>query len=195
MTYDGKPLQSGSMPDRHLMVDIETLDVEPTAAVVALAAVVFDPRSTTDDNEFAVTISKRSNIDQGRSVSQSTLEWWNAQDLAAKAAVFNNPNQTDLRSAMVRFASWCNRLRPTCTRIWAKDPDFDVVILRETFKTLGIFWPFKFWEARSCRTAMEMAYPEGDFPMVEVDGPLHDPLVDCKKQVLEIQHAYHILKC
>lgn len=41
---------------------------------------------------------------------------------------------------------------------------------------------------------MELAYPEGNFPMVEVDGPLHDALVDAKKQVVEIQHVYHVLE-
>jgi hypothetical protein len=28
---------------------------------------------------------------------------------------------------------------------------------------------------------------------VEVTGPLHDALADAKKQVLEVQHAYHVL--
>ena len=40
---------------------------------------------------------------------------------------------------------------------------------------------------------MELAYPLGDFPAVDVDGALHDALVDAKKQVVEVQHAFHIL--
>jgi hypothetical protein len=122
------------------------------------------------------------------------LDWWSQQSAEARAAVFNGPHQT-LPLALTNFCSWANRLRPTCTRIWAKDPDFDVAILRHACRQLGIMWPFKFWESRSCRTAMEMAYPEGDFPRVHVEGAEHDAIVDVKKQILEIQHAYFVLGC
>jgi hypothetical protein len=41
---------------------------------------------------------------------------------------------------------------------------------------------------------MELAYPEGDFPWVHMDGPAHDALADAKKQAVEIQHVYHVLE-
>ena len=153
-------LYSGSMPDRHLMCDIETLDVNEDAAIVQIAACTFDPRKdgSAHEEEWSCTISRESNQGHGREVSQSTLDWWSQQSAEARAAVFNGPHQT-LPLALTNFCSWANRLRPTCT------------------------------------TAMEMAYPEGDFPRVHVEGAEHDAIVDVKKQILEIQHAYFVLGC
>jgi hypothetical protein len=44
------------MPDRHLMVDIETLDTQISAAIVSIGAVVFDPRGEDYQETFSLTI-------------------------------------------------------------------------------------------------------------------------------------------
>ena len=184
-----------AMPDKALMIDIETLDTAITAAVVAIGAVVFNPRGEGfDEGEtFHMTMSQRSNVAHGRTVSQSTLEWWAMQTPEAQASVFDGPH-VPFNLALNEFVRWVNRLSPTCTRVWAKSPDFDCSILIHACAEQGVYWPFKFWEARCCRTIMELAYPLGDFPVVAIDGPAHDALVDAKKQVLEIQHAFHVLQ-
>jgi len=179
------------MPDRHLMVDIETFDTEVTATILAIGAVVFDPRADElEANQWHSTISTKSQHD--RTVSEDTQEWWRQQDQDAQDSVFKGA-QLPLAIALADFTRWINRQRPTCTRIWAKSPDFDCSILKNACEQHGVLWPFKFWEARCCRTAMELAYPEGDFPHVALDGSKHDALADAKKQAIEIQHAYHIL--
>lgn len=187
---------SQSMPDRHMMIDIETLDTDVTAAIVSIAAVTFNPRGNGSEREdkFRLTIDERSNRFHGRTVSDATVAWWETQSLEAKHATFGGPH-TELSSALRQFTRWINELRPTCTRVWAKDPDFDISILRHACQSLNLIWPFKFWENRSCRTAMELAYPEGNFPHVVMDGPAHDSLADAQKQVIEIQHVYHVLRC
>lgn len=189
-------IRSSPMPDRHMMIDIETLDVTHDAAIVAIGAVTFNPRAEGIEGEetFKLTIDQRSNEIHGRSVSESTLAWWGQQPAEAQDATFGGPH-VELSTALRKFTEWINELRPTCTRVWAKDPDFDVVILRHACGELGIRWPFNFWESRSCRTAMEMSYPEGDFPSMLMDGPKHDALADAKVQCLEIQHAYYVLGC
>ena len=184
------------MPDRNLMVDIETLDTEVSAAIVSIAAITFDPRGEgiNDEETFRLTIDQRSNEAHGRTVSDGTLAWWSVQSPEAWNATFGGPH-VELSTALRQFTNWINCLKPTCTRIWAKDPDFDVNILRHACDGLNIRWPFRFWEGRSCRTAIELAYPEGDFPHIVMDGPAHDAFADAKKQVVEIQHAYHVLNC
>ena len=177
-----------------MMLDIETLDTEPSAAIIAIGAVSFNPRGAgyEEDDTFHMTISKRSNLAHDRSVSQSTLAWWKNQSQEAQQSVFGGPH-TPLHLALDGFTRWVNRHSPTCTRIWAKSPDFDCVIMINACKAQGIYWPFKFWEARCVRTIMELAYPKGDFPWMEMDGPAHDALADAKRQVLEVQHAYHVI--
>ena len=184
------PLLSVPMPDRHMMVDIETLDTEITAVILSIAAVVFDPRGIEPEtSQFSMTIE---HTKQGeRTTSQSTIDWWKQQDPIAYETAFGGT--TPLNMVLSEFAWWINRLQPTCTRIWAKSPDFDCSILRHACVQQNIIWPFKFWENRCVRTIMELAYPMGDFPSIELDGPEHDALVDAKKQVIEVQHAYHVL--
>jgi len=182
------------MPDRHLMIDIETLDINVTAAIVSIGAVTFDPRGEDTDGEmFSVTIDQDSNQFHSRSISQSTLDWWSIQSKEAQDRTFGGPH-TELSTALRNFTIWINRLNPTCTRVWAKDPDFDIKILEHACQGLNIRWPFKFWENRSCRTAMELAYPEGDFPKIVLNGAKHDALTDARAQVTEIQHSYFILR-
>ena len=178
------------------MIDIETLDTDVTAAIVSIAAVTFNPRGEGIDDEetYRVTVDQRSNRFHGRTVSDATVAWWEAQSPEARDLTFGGPH-TELSSALRQFTRWVNCLSPTCTRIWAKDPDFDIKILAHACEGLNIRWPFRFWESRSCRTAMELAYPEGDFPEVLMDGPAHDAFADAKKQVIEIQHCYHVLEC
>ena len=194
VTYTGSAVLSRSMPDRHMMVDIETCAIDPRAAIVAIGAVVFDPRGEELGKQWATTISIASNTIINRLVDPLTMQWWEQQDQEAQDATFKGP-QLDIRHALTEFTGWINRLRPTCTRIWAKDPDFDVATLQNACKQLNIVWPFKFWEARSCRTAMEMAYPMGDFPQMLMDGPKHDALADARVQALEIQHSFFVLGC
>lgn len=176
------------------MIDIETLDTEVSAAIVSIAAITFNPRGESIEHEetFRTTIDQRSNRVHGRTVSDATVAWWEAQSPEARNATFKGPHD-ELSSALRKFTKWINCLRPGCTRVWAKDPDFDVNILRHACEGLDIRWPFKFWENRSCRTAIELAYPEGDFPYIIMDGPAHDAFADAKKQVLEVQHVYHVL--
>ena len=195
MIYNGEMILSQAMPDRHVMIDIETLDTSITAAILAIGAVTFNPRGIGyDEEEFHLTISKKSNIAHGRSVSDGTVKWWSIQSPEAQASVFDGPHVA-LPLALDNFARWLNRMKPTCTRVWAKSPDFDCSILKHACDEQGIIWPFKFWEARCCRTIMEAAYPLGDFPVMAMEGPKHDALADAKLQVLEIQHAYHVLGC
>ncbi len=184
-------LQSVPMADRHLMIDIETYDVEITAVILSIGAVAFNPRGETLDDEFHIKLSTASQSD--RTTSDSTVTWWEQQDEDAREATFGG-KKIPINIALTAFVHYINRLKPTCTRVWAKSPDFDISILAHACKQQSIRWPFKFWESRCNRTINELAYPEGDFPHMEVDGPKHDALADAKRQALEIQHAYHVLK-
>ena len=188
-------VSSAPMADKNLMIDIETLDTSITSAIIAIGAVTFDPRGAIyDDETFLLTVSKKSNLAHGRTVSDSTVAWWDAQDQDAQDAVFRGPH-TPLNLALAEFVRWVNRQVPTCTRIWAKSPDFDCSIMINACTEQNIYWPFKFWESRCVRTIMDLAYPEGDFPHIALEGPKHDALVDAKVQALQVQHSYFVLGC
>jgi len=185
-------LSFGVMPDRHMMIDIETLDTAVTAAILAIGAVVFNPRGEILEDTFHVTISADENEKHGRTVSRSTVAWWHQQDQEAQDAVFKGPH-VPLNLALANFAQWVNRMVPTCTRVWAKSPDFDCNILIHACAEQNVLWPFKFWEGRCVRTIMELAYAGGDFPHIDMEGPKHDALADAKLQAMQVQHSYYVL--
>ncbi len=185
-------LSFGAMPNRHMMIDIESYDTAVTAAILAIGAVVFNPRGDVLEDSYHVTISREDNEKQGRTVSQSTVDWWSQQDQDAQDSVFKGPH-IPLNLALANFARWANRLQPTCTRIWAMSPDFDCNILIHACSEQNVHWPFKFWEGRCVRTVKELAYANGDFPYIAMEGPKHDALADAKLQATQVQHAYYVL--
>jgi len=193
--------KEGLMPDRACMVDIETLSTLPNAAIITIGAVLFDPRGEDTEEtlrEHAMLfgpISFESNEAEGRHISASTMAWWLKQSPEAQAGLFEG-DVVPLRAALERFRQWVNNASPAPTRFWAKDPTFDGVILEDAFRSMGLMWPFKFWETRSVRTCMELAYPpgglRGDFPQIGV-GVAHNAVDDSIRQCLSIQHAHHVL--
>lgn len=187
------------MPDKALMVDIETMDTCATAAILTIGAVIFDPFGLdTEDsiranekNLFKATISLEDNQAQGRTFSAGTIAWWLQQEKAAQDALFQG-HIDNLKQALTKFRMFIQQgIQPG--RIWAKSPDFDCVILQNAFNSVGIMWPFKFWESRCVRTVTELAYPEGDAPVIGV-GVAHNALDDSIRQALMVQHCNHVLQ-
>jgi inhibitor of KinA sporulation pathway (predicted exonuclease) len=105
-------------------------------------------------------------------------------------------NIINLRPALEQFRQFIANAKPRPTRIWSKDPDFDVVILKHAMQQMDMMWPFQFWESRSVRTIMELAYPpgglKGDFPTIGT-GVAHDAVDDSIRQVLAVQHSHKVL--
>lgn len=182
-----------------LMTDIETLDTGPNASVLSVALVAFD-RGGEDTEEsirddpgrwFYTTISRDSNAQHNRTESGSTLAWWAEQNKAAWDALTDGEQQ-ELPTAMRDIRRWFQALRPRPQFMWANDPDFDVVILRQAAEAVGSQWIIPFWSNRSLRTIKDLAYPNGDAPRIGV-GTAHNALDDTIRQVLLCQHCYRVL--
>ena len=66
-----------------IMIDLETLDVLPSATILSIGAVKFDPFGDEVNESSAVKFYTRVDIDScdhiGATVSQSTLDWWASQ--------------------------------------------------------------------------------------------------------------------
>jgi len=185
------------MSDFHCMVDIETLSTEATAAVLAIGAVMFNPRGGDEEDTlvetFFIRISLDSNEKYDRHMSSGTIKWWMSQSEDARTKTFSG-DMSPLNFALRDFGTWCRTFETQPTRIWAKSPDFDCSILEHACKTTHQDWPFKFWDTRCVRTITELAYPEGNAPKIGV-GVAHDALDDAKRQVLMVQHCYKVLSC
>ncbi len=145
----------------HMMVDIETMDTRPSAAILSIGACVFDPLGDDVSETFEVLMSLESNEAEGRTISAATVAWWLNQAKEAQDALFKG-KITGLRHGLAKFKVWAAGHNPRVQRIWANDPDFDVVILSDAMKSVGGQWPFAYWMNRSVRTVAELAFPDKD---------------------------------
>jgi len=177
-----------------IMVDIETMDVIPTAAIVSIGAVHFDvagkdSHESLAKHSFNVNISLESNEKFGRTMSASTIEWWLKQSKDAQKSLFRDPLMP-LNTALLKYRMWLES--KTADRYYANDPDFDIVILNHAFKSINDNSPFAYHQHRSLRTTIELAYPDDPMPNVE-SGTAHDARDDAIKQAIMVQHCYHQL--
>lgn len=122
-----------------VMIDIETLDTAPTAAILSIGAVKFDlargavgngPR---DRFHRAVSLS----FDEFRlfTVSRSTVDFWLSQSAEARRAVVAGDEPTervDFEAALDGLASFVARAE----RVWARGPAFDLAILRHAYRVV-----------------------------------------------------------
>lgn len=178
-----------------LMIDLETLDTSPTAVVLSLGAVAFDPYSNTQGPTFYVEFTNflEQQTGVGRTISPSTVLWWMGQNAAAREVFQKKETSNERCSPLWGLTFFADYLKPLgIKRVWAKDPDFDVVILRSLYETNapGLAFPFKYSAGRSVRTVEDMPFaPLRDSPPVA-----HNALEDAIAQATRVQEIFACLQ-
>lgn len=181
----------------HLMVDIETLDTQPSATVLSIGACTFDPHQPVQSGEhhddvynstFYQVISAESNQAAGRTISAGTVMWWMSQEKDAQAKLFERP--VTLVSALTDFRIWVQNLNPLPHWVWANSPSFDLTILRSAFSSVNAGrFPFGFWAERDVRTIKHLAWPNDEVPDYRI-GTHHGALDDAKSQAKLVRMAH-----
>ena len=75
---------------KHVMIDIEALDKKPTAAIVSLAAAVFDPMTGRVDASMYRTVNIESSEAAGGTIGADTVKWWFKKSREVQAAVLSD---------------------------------------------------------------------------------------------------------
>lgn len=163
----------GLREQTHLMFDIETLDTKPTAVVLSVAAVLFTPYNGMYSDALNVTLSVPEQLKLGRTVDQSTWDFWAKQDKEVRDAQFFS-DTSSLETLRANVKELINK----ADYLWANDPDFDLVILRDLVG-YDLRWPF--WKHRSFRTMKMLKGPPAYTPL-----KAHDPLEDARAQAKSI---------
>lgn len=167
----------------HLMLDLETLDTEPTSVVLSIGAVLFD--QTGIKSEFYVDMNFESQLLAKRTQSQSTMNWWLNQQSGRK---FNLP-VTPYGDQLMEFLLWLN---PRVNidkefRIWGNGSGFDVSILEHLLKSKNQPVPWYYFQIRDLRTFKE--YVANNEPIREgAKEASHNALEDAKDQ------AYYVIR-
>lgn len=192
-----------------LMIDIETMGTRPTAPIVSIGACLFDPRC---QNSFEY-LSKYSfvclvDLDDATKHSPSgiesgTVKWWLGQsDAAIKRLVTGEMlNLKDALTQLWQFATDRGSKTPEAVRqlpvpkmIWAKSPDFDCKIIEHACRSAGVMYPFQYFNQRCVRTAVDLAFPDGEESRPAfTTGVHHDARDDAVNQAMMIQACYSAL--
>lgn len=94
-----------------------------------------------------------------RTISQSTLKWWEGQSAEAREALdyAKSPECPSLAQALDSLTAWLGKLGETHdVYLWGNGSDFDVAMLNHAYKQISDFVPWNFRNARDMRTLYDI---------------------------------------
>jgi DNA polymerase III epsilon subunit-like protein len=172
-----------------VMIDLETLDVLPTATILTIGAVKFDPFGDDVKNPTCEKFYVRVDVDScdriGCTVSQSTLDWWANQSQAAQNEAFDPANRIPIEDALQQLYKFCWGAK----RVWSHGVGFDLIILEHLFRKVGRSIPWSFWEARDTRTLYDIGINPNRPPVLA-----HHALEDAWNQAVGVQNVLNTLR-
>lgn len=154
-----------------VMVDIETLGLNPGATIISIGAVEFGPGRLGET--FYRSVDLESCQDAGLDIDAGTLDWWIRMDSDTQDQLMGGD---DLSTVLSDFSDW---LTPV-DEVWANSPSFDCEMLEAAYDAVDIQVPWEYYEERDFRTLKNL--PVAADIDQEHDGDEHDALDDAKHQ-------------
>jgi exodeoxyribonuclease VIII len=165
------------------MIDIETLATSPDSVVLTVGAIKFDPfEDTIGDDGFYMRLDVDEQSELDRHIDESTVEWWGKQAEDVREEALGDHDRQELTV----FAAALNKFLVGSKKIWAQGPVFDIVILENLYRQIGIPTPWSYWQIRDSRTLFGV---HGD-PREKGKAGLHNALEDCISQAGAVQQVY-----
>lgn len=166
------------------MLDLETLSTRPNAVILSIGAVKFDPFSERIDVDDGLNlrICVDEQISLNRHIQEETIQWWGQQPKDVQDEAFS----PDDRISLELLYKTLNKFLVGVDNIWCQGPVFDIAILEDLYRQLGIPTPWQFWQIRDSRTLFSV---HGD-PRDKNRQGAHNALVDCCYQAIGVQQIY-----
>lgn len=169
----------------HLMLDLETLDTKPSAVVLQIGAVLFDPNDASKPilDVLDLVLHPEAQDAALRTRSAATINWWATQPPEAQAVFHREKHEVDYALRLVReLFDECNG---EIEGVWGNGAAFDNVILRSLFDDFGVETPWMFWQDRCFRTLKELPGAKALKP--DFEGIAHNAVHDARHQVRHMQ--------
>lgn len=165
------------------MVDIEALGTRPAGSVIlSIGACRFD--ETGIGERFYRPIDVFDSLMHGLTVDADTIDFWRRQPAESKGAL--KPG-LPLENVLVAFTDFlANELMLPQQYLWAKGPDFDLVLLTAAYQALGRKQPWSYRNARDVRTILALAPLSrlaGEMPTSGAHHALHDAELQAKQVI------------
>ena len=168
----------------HAMIDLETLDVLPTAVVLTIGGVKFDPNSIKETTQhFYYRFNVDEQLSKGRTTSKSTLDWWATQEQSVVDEALGDHDRTPVLSVLKKLNKCCVGV----DTIWCQGPAFDIVILEDMFRQYDHAYPF--WKIKTVEHCSHYVRRSRK----EIKFEAHNALEDCKVQALCVQQTVNKL--
>tara|TARA_B100001287_G_C22682946_1_gene531548 strand:- start:3605 stop:4132 length:528 start_codon:yes stop_codon:yes gene_type:complete len=165
----------------HGMIDLETLDIRPTSAVLTVGGVKFDPFN---DNEPHSEFYYKLDIDsQDRSVNDETIAWWGKQNQKIQDEAFGTEGRVHINTFLDLLPKWMVGVDV----LWGHGYGFDVSIMEDMLRQNKRSIPWQFWQIRDSRTLFSMCKVD---PRKSMQSDLHNALADAYFQAKGVQIAY-----
>jgi hypothetical protein len=158
-------------PDqRQVMVDLETLSLEPHAAIVSIGAVAFTLKDGIID-QFSINVDPFDGKNLGLHIDPETIGWWKKQPKEISDLWKVDPQP--VKDALTAFCLWFGgRQQP----IWGNSPSFDCVVLKESMKVTNTPCPWNFRNECDYRTLTKLIpieFEKGDNAHSSVDDAIY----------------------
>ena len=168
----------------HATIDIETLGISPDTVVLTIGGIKFDPMADDElHSEFYYRLDVDEQIDMGRTVDEKTLEWWETQSEEVKAEALDTNDRIPVEETLKALNKWLVGV----DKIWCQGPVFDIGILENLYKQIGLHHNWQFYIIRDSRTLFGLMDKD---PRKEIDFAAHNALADAIVQSLCIQKVY-----
>ena len=165
-----------------VMLDLETLATSPNSVILTFGAIKFDPfdasKEMTDGLYLRIDVDEQ--IALGRHVDQGTVDWWGTQSEEVREEALGEHDRVSLET----FTRTLNKFLVGTNRIWAQGPVFDIVIIENLYRQMGLPCPWLYYNIRDSRTLLKAL---GDSR--KGGALLHNALADAVSQAEAVQDA------
>lgn len=160
-----------------IMIDVETLSLDPNAHLLSIAAVQFDINTGATGKTFYRVIlqNKTSGV-----IDCATVRWWMRQEQAARDEIWAwNDDQLNLNDTLIELSGFIVDCDTGDLTIWQRGP-MDYTWLESAYARCYLAPPWAFWQWQDQRTATKHV-PKHQLPARI--GTAHNALDDCLHQI------------
>jgi DNA polymerase III epsilon subunit-like protein len=169
---------------KDIMIDLETLGTRSDAMIIQIGACYFDRETGEIGARFSANVDA-SEFSDKFTTDYKTIMWWFDQTNAARFSVSDLPQK--LKDALISLHQFLDKKD---VNIWCH-ATFDMPILLNAFRVVGLEFPIHFRNMRDIRTLVDLADHYSDSVR---DGVHHNALDDAMFQAKYCSEAMQKLK-
>ncbi len=128
---------------KHVMIDLETLATVPSARIVSIGAVIFDPRYGRVGDTLYLELDHAAQ--NNRTKCPDTVKWWKKQPVEVRKALSGTMSLEDALEELAFFL-------PENSHVWGNGSIFDIAMLEDAYRDCELEIPWKFWQVLDMRT-------------------------------------------